>query len=251
MVRFVHKAGLVVEQVFTLESLEFTGPLDLLLSLVRRNEMDVTRVNVAVICDQYIALVEAHRLAELEDGYAFLVLASTLLEIKSRSLLPADKAGTPEAEEEIAAADELAQSLADRLQIFETFKNIAKEFEERLALMGKHFPGGVEKEFQDQLVLSLEDVSLFDLMQTFERVLSERRGEVLTVTDEARPIEEVIEELLSDRLLMSAGRPLAALLYEQPSVLDIVVTFLAILELIATGRLDFSVSGGEVIIVGA
>ena len=235
-----------MENVFTLDNAEFTGPLDLLLSLVRRNEMDVTRVNVAVICDQYIAFVEANRLAELEEGYAFLVLASTLLEIKSRSLLPKELLGTPEGEEEIARADELADNLAERLHIFETFKNIAGEFEKRMAAAGRHFPSGVAKEFEDMLVLSLEDVSLYDLMQTFERVINERRGEAMTVAGEARPIETVMKELLADRLLLSGGRTLATLLFEQESIIDIVVTFLAVLELIASGRLDFSLRGGEV-----
>jgi len=232
---------------FRLDAIEFAGPLELLLGLVRRNEMDPARINLSLICDQFIAYVNENKLAELEEGYAFLVLAGTLLEIKSRALLPAPpKDAEGEGDEFL---DEVER--ADGGQVFASFRLIAAEFEKRLKEMSRFVPGGFHKEIEDRLIVSFDELSLYDLMTTFQRVLSERRAEGVTLEHESRPIEEVIEELLEDQVLLSSGRKLHEMLYAQPTVMDLVTMFLAVLELIAQGRLDFRAEGGEVLIVGA
>jgi len=233
-----------------LENIEFTGPLDLLLKLVRRNEMDLAKIDVRVICDQFIAYVEKHKLSELDEGYSFLVLASTLLEIKSRMLLPASAEGDEAEAAEEESLDEMTRDLVDRLTVYASFQNIAQEFEAKLGEMSKYLPGGVKRDFEDQLVLSLKEVSLFDLMQTFEKVLNERKDDAIEITNAARPIEEAIEDLLADRMIATSGRRLSDILSEQPSLLDLVVTFLAVLELISSGKFDFKSDEGDVLIVG-
>ncbi len=237
----------------TLGDIEFTGPLDLLLKLVRRNEMDIARINVSLICDQFVSYVEEHKLTELDEGYSFLVLAATLLEIKSRMLLPKSKTGDEEIEDDDAAmsAEDMTRELAMRLSVYESFQNIAKEFESRLADMSRYLPGGMRRDFESTLVLSMKDLSLYDIMNTFQKVLAERKESGFEIEATARPIEEVIEELLADNLLASSGRLLSEILAGQPGVLDLIVTFLAVLELIANGSLDFKPVDGDVLIVSA
>jgi segregation and condensation protein A len=234
-----------------LEKLEFTGPLELLLSLVRKNEMDLADIDISVVCDQFIEYIEEYKLDKLEEGYSFLLLASTLLEIKSRMLLPdagVDETGSPEEQQPV---EEMTRELVRRLRVYSSFESIAKDFERRLGEMSRYIPGGAKREFEKELVLSLNDVSLFDLMSTFQRILTERRASAVDIADNVRPIEEAMEELISDPLIAGGGRRLAEILNERPSVLDLVVTFLAILELIASGRFDFAVTDGDVLIVGA
>lgn len=236
----------------TLGEVEFSGPLDLLLKLVRRNEMDIARINVSVICDQFVSYVEEHKLGELDEGYSFLVLAATLLEIKSRMLLPkSERDDAGEEDEGELSAEDMTRELAMRLTVYESFQNIAKEFETRLMDMSRYLPGGTRRDFESTLVLSLTDLSLYDIMNTFQKVLAERRESCIEIENAARPIEEVIEEFLSDNLIFSSGRLLSEILGEQKGVLDLIVAFLALLELIASGKLDFKPTDGDVLIVGA
>jgi len=234
-----------------LDKVEFIGPLELLLSLVRKNEMDLASIDVTIICDQFVAYIEEHKLANLEEGYSFLLLASTLLEIKSRMLLPDAGADDAESPEEQQPIEELTRELVRRLRVYSSFESIAREFEKRLGEMSRYIPGGSKRELEKELVLSLNDVSLFDLMSTFQRVLTERRAAAVEISDSVRPIEEAMEELVTDPMIASGGRRLADILSERPSVLDLVVTFLAILELIASGKFDFAVTDGDVFIVRA
>lgn len=237
----------------TLGDIEFTGPLDLLLKLVRRNEMDIARINVSLVCDQFVSYIEEHKLSELDEGYSFLVLAATLLEIKSRMLLPKSKTGDDNLDGEDAemSAEDMTRELAMRLSVYESFQNIAKEFESRLEGMSRYLSGGVRRDFESTLVLSLKDLSLYDIMNTFQKVLAERRESGFEIETTTRPMEEVIEELLADNLLISSGRLLSEILGAQQGVLSLIVAFLAVLELIASGRLDFKPMNGDVLIVGA
>ncbi len=254
MVGAIHRVGAHMTLEVRLDKLDFAGPLELLLALVRRNEMDLAVIDVSVICDQFVMYIEEHRLSELEEGYSFLLLASTLLEIKSRMLLPVslqtDDADAPAPEEERSAED-MTRDLVRRLTVYASFESIAKEFEKRMSEMNRYLPGGVRREFENQLVVSMKDVSLFDLMSTFQRVMTERRSSAVDITDETRPIEEAMEDLMNDPLIHAGGRDLADMLAERPSTLDLVVTFLAILELIAVGKFDFVVSDGTVLIIAA
>lgn len=237
-----------------LEKLDFTGPLELLLALVRRNEMDLAAIDVSVICDQFVTYVEEHRLSELEEGYSFLLLASTLLEIKSRMLLPVSSLtddSVAVAPEEEQSAEEMTRELVRRLTVYASFESIAKEFEKRLGEMNRYLPGGVRREFENQLVVSMKDLSLFDLMNTFQRVLTERRASAVEISDDVRPMEEAMEDLLNDPMIVAGGRDLVVMLNERPSTLDLVVTFLAILELITAGKFDFIVSDGKVLIIAS
>lgn len=254
MVRTIPRMGARMTLEVRLDKLDFAGPLELLLALVRRNEMDLAAIDVSVICDQFVTYIEEHRLSELEEGYSFLLLASTLLEIKSRMLLPSsfqtDDTDAPAPEEE-RSAEEMTRDLVRRLTVYASFESIAKEFEKRLCEMNRYLPGGVRRDFENQYVVSMKDVSLFDLMNTFQRVLTERRSSAVEISDEARPIEEAMEDLLNDPMIASGGRDLAELLGERTSALDMVVTFLAILELITIGKFDFIVSDGKVLIIAA
>ncbi len=105
----------------------FVGPLDLLLHLVRKNELDIFDIPIAQITDDYLKYIELIKELNLEVAGEFLVYAATLMYLKSRSLLPADQ----KTEEEILDEEEQLQELKEKLAEYEKFKQLALQLEER------------------------------------------------------------------------------------------------------------------------
>ena len=117
---------------------KFEGPLDLLLYLIRKNDIDVRDIPIAAITDQYMEYIGMMQLLDLEIVGDFLVMAATLMQIKSRMLLPPDPLA---AEEQADPRDELVQ----RLQEYEKFKQIAGELKSKEALRQDLFQGVTRK----------------------------------------------------------------------------------------------------------
>lgn len=205
----------------------FEGPLDLLLHLIEREEMDINEVSLVAVTDQYVKAIEA--MEEIEPGALadFLVVAAKLLYIKSRTLLPKPR---PPEEDEEEGGDSLLQQLLE----YRRYKSVAQGLHVRQEAGLRAFvrlapPPQMERK------LDLGNVSLDKLSSALQRAL--RR----IPSDPPRPrvhtypitIAEQIE-VVRERLREDNVRPLSfsALLSEQRSRMEIVVTFLAILELI-------------------
>lgn len=226
--------GLVDAEPFTPYSVRlpvFEGPLDLLLHLIRINEVDITDIPIARIGEQYLEYLTLMGELDLELVGEYLVMASTLAWIKSRMLLPAE--GVGEDGEELDPRAELVARLLE----YQRFKEVAAELGERERLgrdvfaasgLGLAAPAESEREIE---------VGLFDLVEAYRRVLAAK------LDAESKPHEIEAEEItVRERMLevMSAleSRPsidFDVLLREQPNrpvtKALVVATFLAILEL--------------------
>jgi len=209
----------------------FEGPLDLLLHLIRINEVEITDIPIARICEQYLEYLTLMRELNLEVVGEYLVMAATLAWIKSRMLLPAERVG--EDGEEIDPRAELVARLLE----YQRFKEVATELGERKRLGRDVFAAsGFELEAPAESEREIE-VGLFDLVEAYRRVLEVKRdaeskpheieAEEITVRDRMMEIMTVLGPRPSmdfDTLLREEqNRPYTKVL--------VVVTFLAILEL--------------------
>lgn len=208
----------------------FEGPLDLLLYLIKRDEIDIYDIPIERITNQYMEYMDVMKMLDLNIAGEFLVMAATLMLIKSRTLLPVEDRPEQEEEEEDDPRWELVRQLVE----YKKFKDVAARFQEREILQEDVFmlgADGVTLEPEDPGVV-LQDVSLFDLLSAFNNVLKrlkpEQIGEiyahVYTVADK---IAHVLSELTErDEIVFEE------LFGEQANRHEVICTFLAVLELI-------------------
>src|SRR3990172_11736852 len=214
---------------YSVKTQAFEGPLDLLLHLIKKNEIDIYDIPIADITRQYLEYLEIMKTLNLDVAGEFLVVAATLLHIKSRMLLPVPE--EPEQDEEDPRAD-LVRQLLEYQNIKEAAFSLDKrEILERDVFVRKAFPEELEAEGQQQDV-NLEGLTLFELIEAFKKVIAELPEETvhevfserISIGDKISFILEALEseDNISFYDLLKGGR-------DRP---EIVVTFLAILELI-------------------
>jgi len=209
----------------------FEGPLDLLLHLIEREELDITSVALAQVTDQYMAYLaemEQRRVKELTD---FLVVAAKLLLIKSLALLPRPPALSPETED-------VGDDLVRQLQAYKRFKEIAALLHEREAqgLRG-YVRIAPRPHFEPQL--DLGDVTIHDLLATVQQVLDARPA--LPVGGIVTPITVTIAgqiALIQERLAQRHQVHFYEILSEAATRVEVIVTLLALLELIKQDRVQ-------------
>lgn len=205
----------------------YEGPLDLLLHLIKKNELSITDIPIASITEQYLATIELMQSLNLDVSGEFLVMAATLLHIKSRTLLPPED---EEVDDEEAGEDPRAE-LTRRLLEYEQFKEAAKNLEERPVLYRDVFVRSTPEGAAPREV-SFERLSIFDLMSAFRRVLERFPDEdVHTVTLETVSVRERMTFLL-DQIHHQHRIYFDSLFDGASSKLELIVTFLAMLELI-------------------
>lgn len=206
----------------------FEGPLDLLLHLIKKSEINIYDIPIALIAKQYLEYVEAMKDLNLTVAGEFLVMAATLLQIKSKMLLPVDE--TTEDEED---GPDPREELVRRLLEYKQFKDAARQLDnqERMwrELYSREEHPAVEVESDETL---LEDLSLFDLVDALKGILERNPGkhlleilpDNLTVRDRMNAILEALEG--QESVTFSS-------LFESSSHrMVVIVTFLALLELI-------------------
>ena len=209
----------------------FEGPLDLLLYLVKEEEVDIYEVNLTKIATQFIEYIEVMRQLDLEIAGEFLVMASTLMYIKSRELLPLDQ--QVETEEE-ADGDDPRWELIRQLVEYRKFKDAAARLQEREEEQEKTYarvPGKLEPEAPAALPRS--QASLFDLVNAVSAVLKrfQQQDAPREIFEDKWTVSEKIETLrqvLAERASVRFFELFAA----TTSRSEVVVTFLALLELI-------------------
>jgi segregation and condensation protein A len=208
----------------------FEGPLDLLLHLIEQRELDITKVSLAAVTDQYLEYIQHIERIRVEHLAEFLVVAAKLLLIKSRALLPAPPVSEPEVEED------LGEELARQLREYKKFKELARQLGQReedgLRAYVRIAPvPEVERE------LDLTDVSLDDLLAAVREALAERPPSEpagLVVAPVTISIVDKIRDL-ETRLAQEASFSFTRMLRNATSRTEIIVTFLALLELIKGG----------------
>jgi segregation and condensation protein A len=208
----------------------FEGPLDLLLYLVKKEEVDIYQVNLTRLATQFVEYVELLRQLDLDIAGEFLVMASTLMYLKSRELLPADQQVTPNEEEE--EGDDPRWELIRKLVEYKKFKDAASQFQTLEARQEQIYPRQPPKlEFERPAVRT--EASLFDLVGAVSTILKriQSRGEARDIFEDKWTVSEKIDFI---RTLL-ASRPsftFSELFGQATSRSEVVATFLAMLELI-------------------
>lgn len=208
----------------------FEGPLDLLLHLCRTQEIDLARLPVRTITDQYLAHLQAMDFQDLETAGAYLVMAATLIYLKSRLLVPVE-AGEEQLDDE---ADAVRQDLEERLREYARVKALGAWLAEREAeqalLWGR--PGTELPAPED---LPLADLSVHWLQRAMQRLIEEqRRRRPRQVEAEPVSVLERMAEIL--RVLRDTWSLLFSSLTGHRGRAEVVVTLLAVLELARLGR---------------
>ena len=206
----------------------FEGPLDLLLYLIKKDELDISNIPMESVTRQYIEYLEMMKRLDLNVAGEFLVMAATLMMIKSRMLLPAEARPEEEAEEEDPRWD-----LVRQLVEYKKFKDAALHLEElevrREDIFGRE---GAEAVLGREPEMALHDVGLFDLINAFNEALKKVKDEELReIFAERYTVADKIESL-GTRLRRERRFSLSRMLDGMRSRNEIACTFLALLELI-------------------
>jgi segregation and condensation protein A len=211
----------------------FEGPLDLLLHLCRTNEIDLAALPVRAITDQYLAHLEAMEFRDLESAGAFLVMAATLIYLKSKLLVPPEEGETEELDDEgLALKQELEERLREYARVKAQGASLAAREAEQGLLWGRPFselPSGDD--------VPLEDLSVHLLERTLKRLIEEqKRARPREVEPNPPSVVERMTEILT--LLRDTWSLLfSSLVGSDRNRSDVVVSLLAVLELVRLGRI--------------
>ena len=208
---------------------EFEGPLDLLLHLIKENKMDIMNIEIEKITEQYISYLNEQEKMNLEIASEYLVMASELIELKSKLLLPNQK-NEAEEEEEVDPREELV----NRLLEYQAYKEITKVLKEKEELRKEIYtksPENIKNYIEEDTKLS-SDITLDDLVEAFKKYLERKK--------ESRPLKT---KVTTNEISVSSRRlEIKSILKKKPKVSFfelfpvlnkeyIVATFLAILEM--------------------
>jgi len=206
----------------------FEGPLDLLLHLIHKSEVDIFDIPIATIADQYLEYLEMMKALNIDVAGDFLVMASTLVHIKSKMLLPDSK---EEQEEEIF--NEITRPLLEYISL----RDAALELSERELLdrdvFARHVPPYLQRQLGDEEPQL--DVNLFQLIDAFKRLMDQRLpGVQLSFQPEKWSVKEKTEIIIA-RLKEKNSIFFYELFSEDRTISEFIVSFLAILELVHRG----------------
>ena len=208
----------------------FEGPLDLLLHLIKRDEIDIHDIPIAHITKQYLQYIELKRALDLEVAGEFLVMAATLMRIKAKMLLPVPKAD--DEEDEGDPREELVQRLIE----YRLYKEASETLKSQEGLRRTLFERGMVPTEDDAGPLPLAPATLFDLLEALNRVLARRpERTVYEVRTEQYDIEDKMS--LIARTVFEEGRlAFSTLILNARARMEVIVSFMALLELIKLGR---------------
>lgn len=218
---------------FDLKIDEFEGPLDLLLHLIKESKMDIFDIKIEEIADQYLKYIEHQESMNLEVASEYLVLASELLEIKSKLLLPNEKV-----EEEIE--EDPREELIHRLLEYEAYKEISKTLKEKESIRKEIYtksPSNIDEYISTKTEMQ-GDVSLDDLIDAFQKFLERKK--------ESRPLSTKVTQ--KEITVSSRRKEISKILKEKKKISFfklfpvvtreyVVATFLAILEMAKNNEL--------------
>jgi len=209
----------------------FEGPLDLLLYLVKKDHLNIYDIPIAKVTEQYLEYINFMQLLDLNVVGEFLVMAATLMQIKSKMLLPASETPVEEEQEDPRA------ELVKRLLEYEKFKQIAESLREKELVQQDVFKRPKTEQAQEaQDKLKQEDskyfeASIFDLINAFSQALKDIPKEVFyEVIKDQFTVEQKVHDILH-LLLVETDVKLSGLFNKAKDKLEIIVIFLAILEL--------------------
>ena len=217
---------------------DFEGPFDLLLHLIRKNKMDIYNVEIYKVTNQYLEYLNTRKVMDLEITSEFIVVAATLIEIKSKNLLPKVKV-----DEEEESEEDIEKRLMERLIEYKKIKNVSEFFKNKYINAGEVFSKKPEiiEEIKPEKIDNddiFKNLTLLDLYNIYNKILEtyrEKQNKVNVVQKkiyvDKYKVEDKMEELL-ERFKSSEVIEFNNLMKESTCKLETVVTFLALLELI-------------------
>ncbi|MBR0574941.1 segregation/condensation protein A [Proteiniclasticum sp. BAD-10] len=224
----------------TINITNFEGPFDLLLHLLKVNKMKIQEIQISEITSQYLTYLHSMQELDMDVASDFLVMAATLLEIKSREMLPKYKEAVDE--------EELKEKLVLRIEEYEVFKEMAETFEERFRLDQVILTKRAETIPQEEVPLSelLRGVTMENLYLTYTSLMNRQKEKLNRSFSRPRKlereefkIEDKMEEL--ERFLYAnSSVNFNALLQKSRSKAEAIVMFLAVLELTRNRRIRIS-----------
>jgi segregation and condensation protein A len=208
----------------------FEGPLDLLLYLVKKDEVEINEVSLERITRQYLDYMDAFKLLNVDLASEFVVMAANLMYIKSRTLLP--KQDQPP--EEDAEEDDPRWELIRQLIEYKKFKDAAGFLEHRARLAANIFPAQPEpiSPPPDPAPVGMPEVGIFDLIRAFQKVLDKVRvPDLREIADDRYTVSDKIDYLLELMPRQQGPVRFSSLFANATSRDEIIVTFIAVLEL--------------------
>jgi segregation and condensation protein A len=221
---------------------EFAGPLDLLLYLIKQEQANIFDIPIARITDEYLKYIRLMKTLDISVAGDFLVMAATLIEIKSKLLLPKDI--TEEAEEEM---EDPREALVRQLLEHQKFKNAAQMLYERTTVEQAVFPRGKIESDENN---AETNASVFDLLSVFQKILARHKEEIqMEIEREEISLAEMLKNL-KQRIFEHQELSLLKFFEEMRSRREVVTAFFAILEIVRTEsiKLTQSTTFGDIIL---
>lgn len=215
----------------------FEGPLDLLLHLIKQNDLDLYDIPVKEITDQYMVYIRTMQVLHLDIASEYLVMAATLLYMKSKLLLPVERDEFDDEEIEYEDGEQMREDLMRRLIEYKKYKEAASELKDRERERSELF----SKPMSDLTPFLKEDsdlprmnVTIYDMLKAFQRIKKRKesmRPMYTKVQKEEIPIDAKMEQIMN-YVRRKAGRCFFSELFHRQEKYELVVSFLALLELI-------------------
>ncbi len=228
----------------------FQGPMDLLLHLVREQEVEIHEIEIARIVDGFLVYLQQLQALDLEFAGDFVVMAATLMAIKSRSLLPSDEV---DLEDDLDPRDELIERLIEYRRFREASEALETRFRQRAAMFPRGWRGEVGSGAEER-ELDLSDLDAWDLLATWSRLLRETNADrPHHVAADPHPLRFYVDHLVGEvklRGALSLSRLIESYSDDVGRKEAIVGSFCALLELVRLQvvRVEQGESGGDIAI---
>jgi segregation and condensation protein A len=219
-----------MDEVYSIRVPAFEGPLDLLLHLIKENKVDIYDIPISLITRQYLEYIEMMKELNLDIAGEFLLMAATLIHIKSRMLLPVEEVTGEEPED---PRFELVQRLIE-YQAFKEASLALREKEEEWSNVFHRQPADEEKGEEEPGELDLFDLSLFDLMGAFRKLIEKAPPEVVNITRETLTVKDRISFIIESLENQDTIR-FEDLFAGNATRTYLIVTFVALLEILRLG----------------
>ncbi|WP_125763752.1 segregation and condensation protein A [Companilactobacillus hulinensis] len=228
---------------------DFEGPIDLLLHLIKESKIDIYDIPIAQITQQYIDYLNSMKVLELDIAGDYLVMASTLMSIKSKMLLPQ----APDEIDDDFEAEDPRDELVSQLLTYQTFKHVSEYFGEKEQIRKLSFDKDMSvPAVQLEQFLKPDSIALDDLATTYTEILRQQRNrqpQTEIIQNEALSIEDATENILN-KLSSIKRTTFKSLLKLQNDIEEVVTDFMAILEMVSKQQITATQDGfnGELII---
>ena len=221
---------------------EFEGPLDLLLKLIDKNKIDIYDIPISKLTDDYLYYIKSKNISDMDEMSQFIIIASTLLEIKSKMLLPKDK--DEKTNEEIDPREELVKKLIE----YKKYKIIAQRLSDTEVFVEKVIFKNPDIEAINRIKIDIEPtakeilhgLTLKDLYNAFEEVIKRKELKIDKIRSEFKSVTKSLYNIndkiiyIKDLIILNKKISFSKIFQESTSKVEVVVTFLAVLELIKT-----------------